>query len=248
MERIYIRVYYLKILHYFFFSLSILSLTIGIMFFDFMSFDSLVFFGLSYAYCISSLAIAYYFYKDYKETMEALRIIRLIAFPYIVISVFTVGAVALMASIFPFITELIYSFMFVNFYVIFVLVIGLAMSRFRMVSRFFETYSYIIMRKAKRIAEKYALITDVQQYRIGTNPEADQLLDDIWANRDYPLPYVREFEIALCEEHVRRINRIIGNLKSKPGIEKHEENFMKSMELMKENYMDKIRKISTKKD
>ncbi len=245
MERIYIRIWYLKGLHYFFFSLAVFSVTAGIMFFDFMTFESLNFFVLGYFYCLSSLLIAYYFYKDYKKTIEPLMVIKLYFLPYMALSLWTIGTMALLIWTLPQILSLMYSFLFVDYYIFFFIAIGFLLSRFRVVSKLFEMYNDFVLNNAMRIAKQHASFVDVNEYEIGSSPETDEILDDIWVHRDYPLPFIRKLELSICDKHVIDINKILSRMKNDLAAEKR---VIKILEREKDYYLKKILQIKQKVD
>lgn len=246
MERIYVSTFYLKTLHYLFFSFAIFSLSAGIMFFDFARFESLSFFGLGFFYSLASLLAAYYFYRNYKEILEPFRVIKVHLVPYVILVFWTLGSLTAMVLFFPSIAGLVYSFLFINYYLFFVVVIGLAASRFRMVSKFFEVYNLYVLGKAKKIAKRYALSIDVAQYKTGSSQVLDEILDEIWTHKDYPIPYVRKLETAICEKHVIDINRMLENMKKHAG--EKDKTVLESLEKMKDSYLKKIREIEQKVD
>jgi hypothetical protein len=247
MERLYIRIYYLKIFHYLFFSLAIFSMTSGIMFFDFVTWESLSFFVLGYFYCVSSLVIAYYYYKDYRQTLEKMKIVRVYFVPYMVLVFWTIGCFTLLVWTFPSILPLVNSFLFVDYYIFFFIVVGFALGKFRLVSKFFEVYNIFVLRRAMKIAKEHASFVDVSEYKIGSDPEMDEILDDIWVHKDYPLPDVRKFETAVCESHIASLDKVLGRMRMKV-LKETEKTMMKSFENLREDYMEKIRKIEEKVD
>ena len=246
MERIYVSISYLKTFHYLFFSLAVFSLTSGMMLFTYGSFESLSFFGLTAFYCTSSLIVAHYFYKNYREVAEPIRIIKIYLLPYIVLVFWTIGSISFLVIIFPVLLALIYSFLFINYYIFFLIIIGFFMSRFRMVSKFFEVYNFYILGKARKLAKQYACEADVGEYEVGSDPKIDEMLDDIWAHKAYPIPYVRRVETALCEKHIIDINRMLEAAKDRN--DPKERATTESLKLMKDDYMRKIRAIEQKKD
>ena len=247
MERIYIRIWYLKCLHYLFFSLAVLSMTAGIMFFNFAILESINFFFLGSFYCISSLLIAYYFYKDYRETVEPLRVIRVYLAPYIILDFWTIGIMALLVWTFPSIISLIYSFLFIDYYIFFFIITGLVLSRFKIVSKFFEMYNVLVLNGAMRIAKEYVRFVDISEYSVGSNPEIDEILDEIWAHRGYPLPHIRKLEIAMCEKDIMDLNKMISRMRER-GADESQQRIIKHLENIKDGYLEKIREIEEKVD
>jgi len=246
MQRIYVSISYFKTFHYLFFSLAVFSLTAGIMLFDLAEFEALSFFGLSFFYCASSLLVAHYFYKNYRELAEPFRVIRIYLVPYIILLFWTFACTAFLIWIFPYVAGLVYSFLFINYYIFFVIIIGFVSSRFRVVSKFFEVYDLYMLRKAKGIAKQYALTTDAAKYEVGSDPKIDEMLDEIWTHRTYPIPFVRKFESAVCEKHVIGINRMLRNMTGQA--KEKDKTVVESLEKMKEDYLRKIKEIAQKED
>ncbi len=240
MEKIYIRAYYMKILHYFFFSFAVFSVTGSMMFFESFSWESASFLFMGIFYCIASMIVAYYYYKNYKQALEPFRIIKAYFVPYMVLVIWTIGSMAVLVLFFPSIRSLIYSFMFIDYYIFFFIVIGFILSRFNVVSKLFDTYTAYNLNKAKKIAKQYAYAANVSYYTVGNNPEMDEMLDDILANKSYPLPHVRRFEIALCERQIIETNRLI---ERSPDATTKE-----TLEKIRDGYEEKIRKIKEKID
>lgn len=247
MERFYVRIYYLKVLHYFFFSLAVFSITAGTIFFDFVAWDTFYFFGFGYFYFLSSLAVAYYYYRNYREALHAIKIVRLYLIPYTVLVFWTVGFTSLLVLIFPSLLLLVESFLFIDYYVFFVIAIGLVLSRFRVVSKFFEMYNIYVLTEALKIVKQYAHFVDVSGYSVGSNTQMDEILDDIWTHMDYPLPYIRKFEIAVCEKHIIDMNRMISKMLDR-GADETEKRIITYLEKMKSDYLKKISKIQEKVD
>ena len=42
-------------------------------------------------------------------------------------------------------------------------------------------------------------------YKIGSNPFIDEVLDDIWSNKNYPVPHVQRLEVELCQDKISEI-------------------------------------------
>lgn len=245
MDRIYVSIYYLKTLHYLFFFFAVFSLTAGIMFYSFALLESLNFFGLSLFYCISSLFVAYRFYKDYRRVIEPLMVIRVYFFPYISLVLSTIISVTFMFLTLPSIASLMFSFLFINYYLFFAIITGFGISRFGIVSKLFEVYNLYILGRAKNMAMKYAVFADINEYQAGSDQSIDGLLDDIWAHRNQPFLYIRMFEIAICEKHITDINRMLDTMRG--TIDEREKTLMTSLETIKEDYHRKIRIIEQKK-
>ncbi len=226
--------------------MAVFSLAAGIFFFDFAKFESFSFFGLSIFYCASSLVVAHYFFRNYREIAQPIRVIRVYLVPYLVLALWTLGSTFFLVWILPSLVALIYSFLFINYYIFFVIVIGFVISRFRVVSRFFEIYNFYILGKAKKLAKKYAFTVDVDEYVVGSDPKTDGMLDDIWAHKAYPVPYVRRLETAICENHVVDINRMLARMRE--CADPKEKAMSESLGMLKEDYLRRIMEIEKKVD
>jgi hypothetical protein len=246
MDRLYFSGYYVKTLHYFFFSFAVFALTAGIVFSGFAQAESLSFFGMTVFYFTSSILAARRFYREYREIIEPFRIIKTYFLPYLLLAVLTVISVTILVTVAPSISGLVFSFLFINYYMLFVSAIGYAAGRFKFVSRFFEMYSFYVLREAKNLACRYALFGDVKKYKVGSDQRVDRILDEIWAHRSYPLPHIRMLETAICEKRILEIEKALEGMKGRS--EESESAIAGSLEGMKEDYHRKIREIEQKKD
>jgi hypothetical protein len=191
--------------------------------------------------------VAYYYYKDYKKSIEPIKIVRFYLIPYLVLVFWTVVCMLVLVWAFPSVIALVYSFLYVDYYIFFFIIIGFIVSRFKIVSKFFDMYNIFILQKAMGEAKEHAIYVDVGKYSIGSDPEMDEILDEIWAHRDYPLPYIRKLEIAICEKDIIDINNMMARIKER-GVDAMDEKIIKHLEKMKDNYLEKIRKIREKVD
>jgi len=248
MERIYLGIYYLKILHYFFFSLAIFTLTAGIIFFESFTLESLILFFICSIYSGFSVYIAHSIYRAYKILVEPVMVIRTYMLPYIVLTFLTFGMTISFALIFPYLTELVYAFLFVNYYIVFLLVGGIIISRFRIVKKTFEFYGNLSLMRAKRIASKYSRVVNAKEYDVGTDPEADELLDNIRKNKDYPLPYVKALETRICEIKIQNLTKSIQILETRTERTPEERKLVEVFKTEKQNYVKKIQEIAQLKD
>ncbi|MFH1237112.1 MAG: hypothetical protein V1648_01765 [Candidatus Aenigmatarchaeota archaeon] len=246
MQKIYVSSSYLKTLHYLFFSFAVFSLTAGMIFFNFAVIESLTLLGLSAFYCVTSFFVAYYFYKDYREVIEPYRVIHLYLLPYLLLALWSIGTTVALVLVFPSLSALIYSFLFINYYMFFLVLIGIVLSRFSMVSRVFEMYNKYMLNKAKKLAKRYALFLEINDYDPGSDPRIDALLDDVWTHRSYPTPHVRKLEIGLCERHMADISRMIDKIRDNK--EMKDKVVVEALQKMKDDYITKIREIEQKAD
>ncbi|NIP40044.1 MAG: hypothetical protein GTN39_00840 [Candidatus Aenigmarchaeota archaeon] len=248
MQKVYIGIYYLKILHYFFFSLAVFSLTAGIILFESFAMESLILFSICGVYSLFSVYIAFSIYRAYKKLVEPIMVIRTYVLPYIVLAFLTFGMMLSLVFIFPYLTELVYAFLFVNYYIVFLLVGGVIISRFTVVKKTFEFYSNLGLMRAKRLASRYSRIVNVKEYDVGSDPEADELLDNIWKNKDYPTPFVRALETRICEIKINNFNRSMQVLESRTQRTREESKLIEVFRAEKQNYMNKIQEIRQLKD
>jgi hypothetical protein len=243
MNRIYLSGYYLQTLHYLFFSFAVLSMTAGMMFFATAFVESIAFLVISLCYTAACLLVAYRLYKNYEEIIEPFRLIKVYLFPYVCLAVLTIASVTFMVWIFPEIAALLYSFLFINYYMLFLILIGFVVGRFKVISRLFEVYDFYVLEKAKRLAKRFTLFNDVEGYKIGSDQTIDEILDELWVHRGYPVPYVRKLEKTYYERRVISISRTLNNLGTGPV-----NPVAGSMEKLKKGYIEKIMEIEKKTD
>jgi|GEM_PF-1275238 len=248
MERIYIGLYYLKILHYFFFSLAIFSLVSGVIFMESFTLESLNLLFLSSIYSSVSVYIAFSIYRAYKKLAEPIMVIRTYVFPYVLFAFLTLVMTLSIIFIFPYMTELVYAFLFVNYYIIFFIAGGIIMSRFSVAKKTFEFYSNLGLIRAKRFASRYSRVVDLKEYDVGTDTEADELLDNVWDHKDYPLPYVRALEIKVCEIKISNLGRSIQVLESRAERSPEENKLIGVFKAEKQNYIRKIHDVQELRD
>lgn len=209
MERFYIRLYYLKILHYFFFSLGVFSLSLSAIFYNVLLLGSQTLVLLSLFYCAASLYIASKFMGRFKKLAKPYIQLTKIGFPYVFLTFYTIGMMFSFIYFFPWVLRLIYSMLFVNYYIFFVLVIGFILSRFEVIGKFFDVYSSVTLRMAINIVIQYAIIPNAKKYESGLDIRTDEALENVWVHRKYPLPYVREFEKSMILRRMREIDELI---------------------------------------
>jgi len=243
MEKIYISIYYLKILHYFFFSLAVFTLTAGIIFWESFTLESISLFSMCSVYSVFSLYIARSLYKSYRELAEPVIVVRTYVLPYPLLVFWIFALTFLLVYVFPYLTELVFAFLFVNYYILFLLIIGFLIGRLRIVGRLFDVYSYFTLKKAQSVASKYSHVVDVMEYEVGSDPEVDEILDDIWSHRDYPLTHVKELETRLCEIQVIKISKTIKILERRKDRIKEEDRLLEGLKDEKSEYMKKIEEI-----
>jgi hypothetical protein len=201
----YISLSYLKMMHYTFFFFALLSLVFGIVFFDVFLTESMALMFLFVFYFVLSLVTAHFFYQSYKETADALMIITQHSKYYILIAFTTLFSVFLIISFYPDLLGFFYSVYFINYYYFFIVIIGFGLSRFHIISRLFRVYGLLTMKRALGIARKHAKTPELKGYKIGDDPEIDQLLDRVVTKSNYPKPTVRQIEIRILEKRVKEL-------------------------------------------
>jgi len=205
MEKIYIRAQYLRIAHYLFYSLAVFSVTSALALYGMFADQAIGLFIFSLMYLNASMWLAYFFYKDYKIQLKDIKVVSRYAKPYLILSI----AVFVMTEMFIFLVPemggLLFSMMFINFYYAFIIIIGAALYLVKPVRRLFDFQSAQALRKGKEIASRYSHLSEVISYKIGSNPFIDEVLDEIWSNRGYPVPHVQRLEVELCQEKISEI-------------------------------------------
>lgn len=243
MRRVYLGIYYLKIIHYFFFSVAVFSLTTGIIFWEAFALESVSFFFVCCVYSVSCLYIARSLYTSYAELADPIIVVKTYILPYPLLAFWTVGLTVFLVYTFPYLTELVHAFLFINYYILFFLVIGILLSRFRVVGKLFDVYSGISLRMAQGVASKHSHFVDVMAYKIGSDPRVDEILDDIWHHRDYPLPQVKELETRMCEIEIKNIEKSIEILEGRSGKTGEEGELLLRLKNEKSEYVKKIEDI-----
>ncbi len=243
MERFYIRLYYLKILHYLFFSFAVLSMSLAVILSGIYVFSSNSMIFLSLVYVSSSLYVARMFMKHYKENIDLKKELSEMTIKYFLISVYIIGMVIVLMNAFPFAVDVVYSFIYVNYYLFFVLLIGFLLGRFKVISMLFEVYSDVVLRRGKSIALEYSRIEEVHKYEIGSDIVIDKILEEIWSNREYPLDYVRDLEKQILRAKMEQIDESIAAFSAK-----NMTGLVDQLEKERKKTEDKYKKVLEKKD
>jgi hypothetical protein len=244
MEKIYVRARYLRIAHYLFFSLAVFSVTSAFALSGLFAGEVIGLFIFSLMYLNASLWLAYFFYKDYKIQLKDIRVVSRYAKPYVILSIAVFAMTELLIFLVPEMGGLIFSMMFINFYYAFIIIIGAGLYLVKPVRRLFDFQSAQALRKGKEIARKYSHLGDVINYKIGSNPFIDEVLDEIWSNKDYPVPHVQRLEVELCQDRISEIDGRIElakkwnwSKKIKEHLEREKKRYEKKIDqTMKYNY------------
>jgi len=182
-------------------------------------------------------------YRPYRELASSLIVIRTYVLPYPLLALWTFGLTFLLTYVFPSLAGLVYAFLFVNYYILFLLAIGILVGRFRIVRRIFEVYNHMNLKKAQKLASEYSHVVNVMTYEVGSDHEVDEILDEIWHHRGYPLPQVKKLETVLCEMQIIKINKAMETLermRKRTGVE---ERMLCRLREERAEYIDKIKRI-----
>ncbi len=244
MERVYIRSYYLKAAHYFFYSMSVFSLTVTVSFWRSFMIKSLMFAFFCIIYANIGLWLAYFFYKDYEKEIKGMFVLRRYAPPYVILSIFVVFGAEMLIFTSPDLGNLIFSMLFINYYYVFIVAIGAALYMLKPVRRLFEFRTKRILRNAKSIVLKYSRLPDIKDYKPGTDPIIDEILDDVWGNKDYPVPHVQRLEIEVCRNRIEEIQAKIDVAET----ENRNKEVIRSLKRKKSRYEKLLEQISSYRD
>ncbi len=244
MEKIYVRSNYLKAAHYFFYSMAVFSLIFAITFWESFAIESVMFVVFFIIYITVSLIIAFFFYRDYKKQLEGIVLIKAYAIPYIALSFFIIFATELLSFVSPEFIELVYSALFINYYYVFVIIIGAVLYVLKPVRTLFKFRSRYVLRNAKKIALRYSRLADIKYYKEGTDPLIDDMLDDIWSHRYYPVPQIQKLEIRMCDDHIKTTTQ---KLKIE-NAEKKNPDIIERLKKEKERYEKLLEQIRSYRD
>ncbi len=226
MDRILIRRAYLKTLHYIFFSLSVLSLTAAISFWESYTVQSVLLLIPFVAYTNSSIWLAYFFYKDYTDEVKNIFVLRFYALPYVLLGAISLLATEAIVLLSPLLSGLLYSFFLVNFYYTFVIMIGAGLYLFKPVRRFFEFQTRLFVSRGRELAMRFSRLKDIRRYEPGQDPVMDEMFEEIWSHKEYPTPYIQNLEIAVCENRIVEIDTELRMIKRAKGSPRAVESLM----------------------
>ena len=187
---------------------------------------------------------AHYFYKSYRESAEAYFVIRQHSVSYVVLSLLTIVSVFALVYFYPDLIGLFYSVYFINYYYFFIVIVGLALSRFHVASRLFRVYGKRSLEKALEVAKKQARIPELKKYKIGKSPEIDQMLDRVAENKSNVKPTVREIEVKILDKRIADLEKNLGDLLSKKNPtqpERHKIKLLERQVVFSRKSMDEIR-------
>jgi hypothetical protein len=240
MERVSVMRQYLKAAHYFFYSMVVLSLTSAIIFWDMFTRESVVFVIYCMLYANVSVWLAYFFYKDYRQELQGTEAVRRYIKPYAMLSVFVVLGAEALAIMAPDLGLLLVSLLFINFYYIFIVIIGLSLYLLKPVRRLFQFETGRTIKNGKKIAAGLSRMRDVRSYRPGTDPIMDEMFEDVWEHRDYPVSQVQRVEAEFINRRIRDVEHRIyleERRESSPMIMKRLEGEKQKYEKMLEDVM-----------
>jgi cell division protein FtsB len=203
MERIHVQTTYLKVIHYFFFSLAVFSMSAAIIFWEEFVVESILFLVFTAVYANMSIWIAYFFYKDYKYVLKDIELVKRHAPTYVILGLSIVFASSGLSMLLPSLRGFIYSILFVNYYYIFVIIIGWIFLVIKPVRTLFDFQIQRTLSGGKKIAMKYSRLSEVKRYKIGSNPVIDEILENIWHSKEYPTPHVQRLEIEVARREIQ---------------------------------------------
>lgn len=238
-DRLYVKLYYLKIAHYMYFAMGVFSLTAAIIFWNEFPDQSLYMLLPCLIYSGVSMWSAYYFYRDYRHEVEPLIFVKNYVLPYMVLALWTLFMTVLMIYLVPFLKELMYSFLFINYYFFFVLVVGVAVSRFGVIKQLFHFYSTMNLKRGLSIASRGAMVMNLSEYVVGTDEIIDGMLDEILTEKKHPGAKIRMLEIELCKKHIREIDRELERLQGNDVISA-QKNLIEILKSEREDYVKKL--------
>jgi len=237
MERIYVSGKFLKTAHYFFFAMSIFSLTSAVAFWDSFMKESVIFIAFCAIYSLASLYIAYLFYRDYRQELSSIMVVRGYMPPYMGMAIAVVLMTSLLAFLIPSAAGLIYSILFINYYYLFIIAIGAGLVALKPVRRLFEFQSKVALSGGLKIAREMSRLPDLKGYRTGTNRDVDDLLEEIWGSKKYPVPHIQRLEIEMCKMRIQELESRIAFSASQQQagmLEREKKRYMKMLENIKD--------------
>ncbi|RLI97761.1 MAG: hypothetical protein DRO99_02530 [Candidatus Aenigmatarchaeota archaeon] len=237
-DRFYIRLRYLKAVHYIFYTLGVFSLTVAITLWNDYASGSFVFACLSAVHMSGSMLLAYFFYKDYTKELAASSILKSYGLPYFAISITTVLVTEALFIVIPGFSQMMYYMLFANYYYVFIMVIAATLYKVKPVHRLFRMQDRKALEDAKSIALKRSGMKEIGEYRVGTDPVVDQVLDDIHADRG-SAANIKKLELEVCLNKVREIGSWIREAKMR-GESPYK---IKQLEEKKREYDEKARSI-----
>ena len=191
--------------HYFFYAMSVFTITVAINFWDSFLVESITLLFFSLFYINASLWLAYFFYKDYEKDILGFSALKNYALRYMGLSIYVVFMTVLLIYMVPGFGELIYSILFINYYYAFAIVIGVLLLVFKPVRILFRFPGGDVIYKAKKIAVKYSRMSELESYAPKTDPIIDSMLEEVWSHKDNPVDYVKNIESYMCESKIREI-------------------------------------------
>ncbi len=244
MDKIVVRMTYLKSAHYFFFAMAVFSLTAAIAFWEVFLAESTIFLFFCVIYANISFWLAYFFYKDYSEQVENLFVLRRYTWPYVLLSVLVVAMTEGMIVVTPSISGVIYSTLFINYYYLFIVGMGALSYAFKPVRRLFEFKSALAIGKGRDIVLKFSRLDLVREYKTGTDPYIDEMFENIANSKDYPTPHVQRLEIELCSKRLRETETKLELARSQGRNKRH----LEMLEREKEEYEHLLEKVRSYRD
>ncbi|MBM3304189.1 MAG: hypothetical protein FJY76_03755 [Candidatus Aenigmarchaeota archaeon] len=197
--------------HYFYFALSVLCLTAGIIFLGDFALFSCELIAFSLIYSGVSVSAAYFIQRSGDSAPGKGCVLR-----YILLASLSFAFTLAVIFTSPYVEIAAQGFLFAGNYFIFILLIWLPLARIPAVRETISRLS-ISMEGAKKLAGEHSAMFRAGGYAIGSDPAIDALLRDIWLHRDEPLPYVRGLEAAFCRKLIRESEARLKRLEAEPA-------------------------------
>jgi hypothetical protein len=243
----YIPVLYLKLIHYFYFSVGIFSFASAFVFGFYPSYA--LFFVVSY---IVNSAISWYMSWWLYKRLKKQIIIN--SWKYVINHLIVTGivmgvlAIVVLSNVMvrdvsvynpvngdvtefkAFSPEIMDVFLTFNYFTLFLAIIWSLMLRFDFISKFFMTYNRYTLNKGKNVAlklrSKYgsrlkSILPDsyIKDYKPGTVEKVDNILMSIVKiNESDEIRMVAELEMFFAEQRIMEMRKRIENLKSNPNM------------------------------
>jgi len=245
---IYVKAEYLQIVHYYFFSLGIFSLTSAFLFWDYTIY-SYLFVGF---YILHSAISWYVSWVMYTRMQEVLIIkSRRYALSHIVLTLWTGGLAVVMWLLFEIEYEsMMTSLLMINFFVIFLGGIWYIIGKFKVSEKYFEWQDRGKLDSARRAVmdfretNKLKVVEDwiVDEYSWGSNESMDRLFIQAKRRRDEGdvrgfAEAARGIEMGLCDERLSDIDRKMSKMRKE---EKPDEKLLKTYQDIAIKYRKEI--------
>jgi hypothetical protein len=215
---VYLKPEYLYTIHYYFFSLGMVSLTNAFIMFTTSATYSYIFLGFYLFHSAITWYLSWFLHVKVRDQV-IIKALRYTA-SHIILTLWSAGLAALMWYLFRTQYEaMVTSLLMINFFVIFLGGMWYILSRLQFAKRLFYLRETMGVRRAMdavldfRRRENLSIVDDdmLKKYKLGTNPDIDRLmrLARSQAGKDEAgfRETIRELEMALSETRIDELNR-----------------------------------------